>query len=80
MAKTIKSHPGNSDDIRPNEINPAGPNTEGQTEAVSNAVASLADLTWEERKYFMRRYSEVYSQEADLRSQGKDFDVEAYRL
>lgn len=85
MAKTIKStegvgaSPKLSGDIEHGEIVNRGPNREGETEAVSDAVASLADLTWEERKYFMRRFSEVFGEESNMRSQGKDFDTAAYK-
>lgn len=60
------------------EIKPAGPNVEGQTEAVNTAMSSLGGLTFEERKVFKKRFEEVFNKEADLRSVGKDFDSKDY--
>lgn len=59
-------------------IQPAGPNVEGQTEAVNDAMAVIGELTWEERKHFMKRFAEVFGEEANLRSAGHDFDTAAY--
>ncbi len=60
------------------EINPAGPNTEGQTDAVNSAVASLGKLSFDERKVFKKRFEEIFAKEADVRSVGHDFDSKEY--
>ena len=50
----------------------------GQTDAVSDLMKQVGELTWDEKQAFGKRVNEVINQEADKRSVGHDFDAAAY--